>query len=394
MERLIGRHFGPIVVWAACLAAVTATAAGEPASEDAKLPEGVQVVWDISKAYRQTTPTRERICINGLWRWQPASNAADKVPVDGWGYFKVPGSWPGITDYIQKDSQTVHAHPTWKDVNLRSVTAAWYQREISVPAAWAGRRIAVSAEYLNSYAVVYVDGVRVGEGPRPAGTQIRFPAGEVDLTSACHPGDTHELSLLVLAMPLKGVMLSYADTAAAREAKGSVARRGLCGDIYLVSTPAGPRIVDVRADTSVRRKEFTFDAALEGLTANAQYTFRVQITKDDRSIKEFTTPAFRGSDLTCQTSLKEGRIRSTEEWMPDMLWDIHTPKNMYELHLSLLDAGGKVLDVLPALRFGFREFWIDGRDFYLNGSRIFFSAVPKALFCEILYRIRQLLVMP
>ena len=27
-------------------------------------------------------------------------------------------------------------------------------------------------------------------------------------------------------------------------------------------------------------------------------------------------------------------------------------------------------------RFGFREFWIDGRDFYLNGTRLFLSAVP------------------
>ena len=25
----------------------------------------------MSKAYRETTPTSERICINGLWRWQP-----------------------------------------------------------------------------------------------------------------------------------------------------------------------------------------------------------------------------------------------------------------------------------------------------------------------------------
>ncbi len=28
------------------------------------------------------------------------------------------------------------------------------------------------------------------------------------------------------------------------------------------------------------------------------------------------------------------------------------------------------------MRFGFREFWIDGRDFFLNGTRIFLSAVP------------------
>jgi hypothetical protein len=60
-------------------------------------------------------------------------------------------------------------------------------------------------------------------------------------------------------------MQSYTDTASAREIRGSVARRGLCGDVFLVSTPAGPRIDDVRVATSVRRQELTIDAALEGL---------------------------------------------------------------------------------------------------------------------------------
>ncbi len=89
----------------------------------------------------------------------------------------------------------------------------------------------LDAEYLNSYAAVYLDGKRVGE--------IRFPAGELDLTSVCRPGATQTLSVLVVAMPLKGVRLSYNDSNAAREVKGSVARRGLCGDVYLVATPAG-----------------------------------------------------------------------------------------------------------------------------------------------------------
>ena len=30
------------------------------------LPPGVKAVWDFSKADRHATPTRERICINGL----------------------------------------------------------------------------------------------------------------------------------------------------------------------------------------------------------------------------------------------------------------------------------------------------------------------------------------
>ena len=40
----------------------------------APLPRGVKAVWNLDKAYRETTPTRERICINGLWRWQPAAS--------------------------------------------------------------------------------------------------------------------------------------------------------------------------------------------------------------------------------------------------------------------------------------------------------------------------------
>src|SRR6185436_14596640 len=95
------------------------------------LPTGVKAVWDFDKAYRETSPTRERICLNGLWRWQP--EASSTVPTGRWGYFKVPGSWPGITDYMQKDCQTVYTHPDWKNDRLGSISSAWYQREITVP---------------------------------------------------------------------------------------------------------------------------------------------------------------------------------------------------------------------------------------------------------------------
>ena len=328
----------------------------------AELPRGVKAVWDVEKAYRESTATRERICINGLWRWQPTKEAADAVPAEKWGYFKVPGSWPGITDYMQKDCQTVHAHPSWKDRNLRSITTAWYQREITVPGEWVGRRITIQAEYLNSYATVYVDGRDIGA--------IVFPGGELDITAVCRPGATHVLSMLVEAMPLKGVMLSYNDTNAARKVKGSVARRGLCGDVYLVGTPMGARIADVKVHTSVRKWEITFGAALEGLAAESQYALRARITDNGRSVGEFTSKPFKKSDF------KNGRVAFTEKWKPERLWDVHTPQNTYHLNLSLLEADGKVLDASGPVRFGFREFWIDGRDFFLNNTRIFLSAVP------------------
>src|SRR5271166_996493 len=153
------------------------------------LPPGVKAVWDPARAFRETTPTRERLCINGLWRWQPAADNAVQVPAEAWGYFKVPACWPGIQDYMQSDYQTLYSDPSWKNADLGEVQSAWYQRTITIPQNWAGRRISLQAEYLNSYAAVYVDGQKAGE--------IRFPAGQVDLSAVVRPGVTHVLSLLV-----------------------------------------------------------------------------------------------------------------------------------------------------------------------------------------------------
>ncbi|HMF13187.1 MAG TPA: hypothetical protein VKE94_12810, partial [Gemmataceae bacterium] len=255
------------------------------------------------------------------------------------------------------------AHPSWKNADIRNLGAAWYQREFTVPTDWAGRRIALAAEYVNSLALVFVDGKKIGE--------IRFPAGEVELTGVCMPGSKHALSLLVVALPLQGVLLSYSDTNAAREVKGAVERRGLCGDVWLSSTPAGPRITDVKVDTSVRKGAITFIVALEGLIAAQRYELRFQVREHDGPVvREYTNQPFQANDLN------DHRLRVDKvAWLPKKLWDIHTPRQ-HEVRVTLAEANGKALDVFEHVRFGFREFWIEGKDFYLNGTRIFLSAVP------------------
>lgn len=347
-----------------CLGLMTDRAGGVVQSEAfaVPLPAGVKAVWDMTQAQRESTPTRERICINGLWRWQPAGVNATAVPGKDWGYFKVPGCWPGITNYMQKDSQTVYAHPAWQRRRLSEVTAAWYEREITIPPYWAGRRMALSLDTLNSFARVYVNGQSAGE--------CRFPGGEVDLTSLCQPGQSYRLSLYVLAMPLQGVMRSYTDTAAARQVKGTVARRGLCGDVHLVSTPRGTRITNLKVDTSVRSRQISLTTRLQGLSAQAQYSIKARILQGAQDPIEFTSGIFKGNEF------QGGRISLTHKWMPDRLWDIHTPENTYEIEVSLLSNDGKLLDEHAPVHFGFREFWIDGRDFYLNGTRIFLCVVP------------------
>ncbi len=332
-------------------------AAQEPSG--VALPPGVKAVWEPAKAWRETTPTRERLCINGLWRWQPAAENALQAPTAGWGYYKAPACWPGNQDYMQSDYQTLYPDPSWKNINLSEVQSAWYERTITIPQDWAGRRIVLEVEYLNSYAAIYVDGRKVGE--------IRFPGGQVDLSAAVRPGATHVLSLRVVAMPLQAVMESYSDTNTGKKKKGRVERRGLCGDLWLMGEPAGARLSDVRIDTSFRQSQITFEAGLQGLEAGGRYKLKARISEQGRPVAEFTGPAFAAGDL------KEGRAAFTESWKAPKLWDINTPGNQYEAEVSLLDAGGQVADTATPVRFGFREFWIQGRDFYLNGTRLYLS---------------------
>lgn len=321
--------------------------------KNAKLPEGVKAEWDIAKAFREKTPTRERICLNGLWRWTPAT-ARSPLPEAGWGYFKVPGPWPMTNFWSSKESQRCFPSPSWEGMNLHTVSAAWYQREFSVPADWAGRRIALRLECLNSYAEAYVDGLRAGE--------IYFPGGEIDLASQCHPGSKHTLTLFVAAIPMNEDIVSFGTSYDGVKSKAEVVRRGLCGDLWLKSFPAEARIQDVKISTFVRSKSLEIDAALD-LKPGSGYMLSARVV--DAGGKE----ALTGSSASFSAdSLKDGRFAFSIPWRNPKLWDADTPENMYRLELSLLEADGKTADRYFQEPFGFREFEFRGRDLILNGT--------------------------
>ncbi len=94
----------------ACIALCFTIAQSVASGDDALLPAGVKAVWDLDKAHHETTPTRQRISINGLWRWQPTKEVDNSVPADQWGFCKVPAPW-------SSNSQFLYPHPAWKGKN-------------------------------------------------------------------------------------------------------------------------------------------------------------------------------------------------------------------------------------------------------------------------------------
>lgn len=315
----------------------------KPVLEDAALPEGIQARWDLGNAFREETPARGRVCINGLWKFQPAEveNPSLPVPGSGWGWLKVPGSWhaptarmrPILADFVEFEGK----------LDLGKTNAAWYQRAITVPAEWAGRRILVELDNPKQSAHVFVDGQEAG--------LVEWPGGQVEVTNLLKPGSTQLLSVYVVALPALDENLVVMGPEQMEKARSEMKYKGLSGDCYLVSEPAGPRIEDVFVKPSVRRGELGVQCKVSGAPTGCRLEAVV-----------------RDGDQVVKTFVGEPPLLAVP-WPDAKRWDIDRP-NLYRLSMRLSTAGGKLLDETIPILFGFREFWIEGRNFLLNGTPI------------------------
>ena len=306
-------------------------------------PNAVELGWGQEPVERES-PVRATICLNGLWRFAP-EKAAEKP--DYWGVIRVPGSWigwggmPGIQTRGQgwpaKWSESFHA---------------WYEREICIPAEWAGRRVVLDCKRVSTDALVYVDGKRAG--------QLKWPGGELDLTAFCAPGKTTRLTLLVEAKLLNTEVVNYMGPAPEQITKGSASlnSKGIVGDVLLRCLPAMGRVECLKIQTSTRKKNITLDLTLQGIGPGAE----VAVAADLRN----ATGALEKSFAANVTVGPGGKARASWPWDDPTLWDIDQP-HLYRMELRVTGAG--VEDRLSR-SFGFREFWIEGKSFYLNGVPI------------------------
>lgn len=333
----------------------------EPLS-DLSVPEGFAPDPQLARAFGESSQTQARLCLNSLWQFLPVAEATADIPPAGagWGWFKVPGIWPTKESYgVPPVEQNVRIPAALEEVlDLYDLTTAWYKRSIIIPADWQGRRIGLEFTMLQSYAKVFLDGKPCGE--------LLFPGGTLDLSAHATPGVAQELTILVRALPLAKDRTVFMAPDRAFTEKGSLNLRGITGDLFLTSAAPADRIEDVRVETSVREKSVTFNVALT--TAAADFTVEAEAVIDG---EKTVFPAQKMNAAAVQ----DGRLRVRFPWENPLLWDIHTPQNQYQATITLRDASGKVLAQSLPVRFGFREFRIDGRDFYLNGKRIHLRAL-------------------
>lgn len=331
--------------------------------ENAPLPEGVaSSVWSLEEAWRETTPTRERISLNGLWGFRPtlSNDAPAQVPAanDCWGWIKVPAVWPGKWEGDEA-VQRVWVAP-WLVENVPAVLdfdQAWYRRRCTLPASFVGKRVVLDFTMLQTHVKAFVDGVEVG--------QLWYPGGELDVTRAIKPGTEQEFALLVTARPMSAETQSFMAPERIIKDKASVRMKGITGDLYLVATPSAQRIQDVQVITSTRDKQIAFVVETEGLAAG---TYQVEAAVEGCGAKK------RFSAQTVQAE-SNGILRLSAQWKDPQLWDIATPQNRYTAVVTVRTAKGEVIDTFTPVKFGFREFRVDGRNFMLNDIPVHLRAL-------------------
>jgi beta-galactosidase len=320
---------------------------------DAALPAGIALNWEKTDVITVNSK-RARVSLDGIWRFTPASEGAAEPPKLGWAYIKVPGDWqnrPGKASGLL----ALAGGPQWDLYDGASVSRAWYQRQVPIPANWQGRAISLRFERVCTDAIVYVNGKRCGE--------IEWPWGSVDITSAVQPGQTADVLVLVAAIAdaeKVGTFWQSALSDTVTFSSAGLRTRGLTGSVFLESRSSEARVTDVFVRTSTRRSNLSLDVDLSGVTHAGPVRIVADLLDETGQVeKSFTAD-------TAVDAKGTQRLTLSWPWANPRLWDVGLP-NLYTLRLKVTGAG---LDDEYDQGFGFREFWAEGRKFFLNGTEI------------------------
>ncbi len=296
----------------------------------------------------ETSAVRGRINLNGLWKFQPAHDTSLKSPSpNDWGTKWVPGTW-GRSSGNLGTIQSKGTSENWK-IPGEELKAGWYERSIPIPETWSGREIVLDLRRVSTDAQVWVNGQDCGK--------IEWPHGQVVITKAVKPGQDAELRVMVIATPDEGEKVNFMGYAEETKSKAQLSSAGIIGEVFLESRPLGAYVSDIFVKTSTRKGEITLETELSGLAKAGEVSFTAIIRDSEGAeVKKFTQSLAANAEKTQVLTM-------TWPWADAKRWDLDQP-NLYTVHLSATGAG---LEDERTQRFGFREFWIDGRDFILNG---------------------------
>ncbi|MGD0746113.1 MAG: hypothetical protein ABSA45_13250, partial [Verrucomicrobiota bacterium] len=333
---------------------------------DAVLPAGTSLNWDQVKVV-PVNAKRDQASLNGIWRFMPATEGATEPPQAGWAYIRVPGSWGGggggrrgggggrgggaggASALLARGSG-----PQWENFNGAELSRAWYERQVAIPADWQGRAISLRFDRVSTDAIIYANGKECG--------RVSYPWGSVDITSAVTPGQTADIRVLVAAIADAEQVGNFWQNAFmyVTYSPARLATRGLPGNVFLESRASEGHVTDVFVRTSTRKKDVSLDVDIAGIKQAGKVQLVAEMLDEKGAVEKTFTAQAAVVAKPMQT------VTVSWPWANPRLWDVNQG-NLYTLRLNVKGTG---LDDQYNQTFGFREFWVKGRQFYLNGTVI------------------------
>ena len=341
-------------------------------SEGVEKPHATQVACPDAATARTigVTCNAERVkspwfrSLNGQWKYHYSQTPAQRVAGfeapgfdDGaWTTIPVPANveMEGHGFPIYVNSQYPWKHP-WNPpvipADEPNNTVSSYRTTFTVPADWAGRRTFLAFDGINSFAYVWVNGQKLGF------TKDSRTLQEFDISPIVKPGE-NKLAVEVFRW----------NDGAWLEDQDFWRMSGLYRDVYVHSKPTLHLL-----DHEVKA---THDGSLS-LNAELRNAGKAEVaqvgavleTIDGQKVAELAVQKGEvGANATATIALKT-TVAGVKPWTSE------TP-NLYRLLITVSDAGGKVLEVIPTM-VGFRTVVITDGNLLVNGKRVLFKGANR-----------------
>jgi beta-glucuronidase len=292
------------------------------------------------------TPTRQRVSLDGLWRFV----------LDGEGAGRRDSWWNGLPPAAREMPVPSSYNDVFPEAAVHDhVGDAWYETLVRVPAAWAGERIVLRFGSATHRAVVWANGVQVVEH------EGGYTPFEADVTEVVEPGALVRVSVVVSnvltwqSIP-PGYVEDTPDGPRQRYFHDFFNYAGLHRTVWLYTTPTA-HVHDVTAVTG-----------LDGTTGTVRY--KVESTGADGLEARVLLTDADGTVVARATGASgELRFDGVHPWRPG-------EGHLYDLSVELWGDGNGPVDSY-SLAVGIRTVEVDGKRFLINGEPFYFRGFGK-----------------
>lgn len=300
--------------------------------------------------------------LDGVWKFRYAKNMED-APKDfykneedcrGWEDIRVPA-------HIQLEGydkpQYANVQYPWDgheviepgEIPTRFNPTASYVKYFTVPAQFEGKRVFVSFQGVESGFALWCNGSYIGY------SEDSFTPSEFELTSVLQEGE-NKLAVQVY----KWTSGSWC------EDQDFFRFSGIFRSVYLYAIP-DTHVSDVKVRTDLN-EDYTKADLVVTLAVTAEKTTKAAKAKltlsDVAVVSETNVELVNGENEAVHMAVDA-----------PMLWSAECP-NLYELLITVYDADGNVVEIIPQ-KVGFRRFAIEDGIMTLNGKRIVFKGVDR-----------------